>query len=137
MKLPQWGIVKAFGQYAERTHRAEIIDPRCWKWLDNCCLRPKATVPKSSSVPRYNSFDCSLNRHEITVLLSYIPLNYYFFNVQNFRYMDQPFNFKRVGLFWIPLSHFMNNLLYNVLKDKKGITKFTCSFKKYIWNFER
>jgi hypothetical protein len=24
MKLPQWGIVKTFGQYAERTHRAEL-----------------------------------------------------------------------------------------------------------------
>ena len=35
-------------------------------------LRPKATVSKSSPAPRDNSFDCSLNRHEITVLLSYI-----------------------------------------------------------------
>ena len=32
----------------------------------------KATVPKSSPAPRVNSYDCSLNRHEITVLLSYI-----------------------------------------------------------------
>ena len=31
----------------------------------------KATVLKSSPSPRVNSFDCSLNRHEITVLLSY------------------------------------------------------------------
>jgi hypothetical protein len=30
------------------------------------------TVPKSSPGPRDNNFDCSLNRHEITVLLSYI-----------------------------------------------------------------
>ena len=35
-------------------------------------LRLKATVPKSSPAPRDNSFDCSMNRHEITVLLSYI-----------------------------------------------------------------
>jgi hypothetical protein len=49
---------------------------------------------------------------------------------------DQPFNFKGVGFFLIQLSHFINNLFYNVLKDKKGITKFTCSFKKYIRNFE-
>ena len=34
--------------------------------------RPKATVPKSSPAPRDNSFDCSLNWHDITVLLSYI-----------------------------------------------------------------
>jgi hypothetical protein len=31
-----------------------------------------ATALKSSPAPRDNSFDCSLNRHEITVLLSYI-----------------------------------------------------------------
>jgi len=30
------------------------------------------TVLKSSPAPRVNSVDCSLNRHEITVLLSYI-----------------------------------------------------------------
>ena len=30
-------------------------------------LRPQATVLKSSPAPRVNSFDCSLNRHEITV----------------------------------------------------------------------
>jgi hypothetical protein len=48
------------------------VDTRCWRGLENCCLRPKATVPKSSPAPRDNSFDCSLNRHEITVLLSYI-----------------------------------------------------------------
>jgi hypothetical protein len=46
------------------------IDPRCWIWLENCCLRPKATVHKASPAPRDNSFDCSLNRHELTVLLS-------------------------------------------------------------------
>ena len=34
--------------------------------------RPKARVPKSSPAQRDNSFDCSLNRHEITVLLYYI-----------------------------------------------------------------
>ena len=45
---------------------------RGWRWLGNCCLRPKATVPKSSPAPRDNSFDCFMNRHEITVLLSYI-----------------------------------------------------------------
>ena len=50
----------------------ETIDPRYWRCLENCCLRPKATVPKSSPALRDNSFDCSLNRHEITVLLSYI-----------------------------------------------------------------
>ena len=50
----------------------KTIDPQCWRWLENCCLRLKATVPKSSPAPRDNSFDCSLNRHEITVLLSYI-----------------------------------------------------------------
>jgi hypothetical protein len=27
----------------------------------------QGTVPKSSPAPRDNSFDCSLNRHEITV----------------------------------------------------------------------
>jgi hypothetical protein len=27
----------------------------------------KATVPKSSPAPRVNSFDCSMNRHAITV----------------------------------------------------------------------
>jgi hypothetical protein len=48
------------------------IDPRCWRWLENCCLRPKVEVPKSSPVPRDNSFDCSLNRHELTDLLFYI-----------------------------------------------------------------
>jgi hypothetical protein len=42
---------------------------------------------------------------------------------------DQPFNFKGVCFFLIQLSHFINNLFYNVLKDKKGITKFTYSFK--------
>jgi hypothetical protein len=31
-----------------------------------------ATVPKSSQAQRDNSFDCFPNRHEITVLLSYI-----------------------------------------------------------------
>jgi hypothetical protein len=41
--------------------------PRCWRWLGNCCLRPQAKVLKSSPAPRINSFDCSLNRHEITV----------------------------------------------------------------------
>jgi hypothetical protein len=35
-------------------------------------LLPNPNVPKSSSSPRYNSFDCSLNRNEITVLLFYI-----------------------------------------------------------------
>jgi hypothetical protein len=35
-------------------------------------LWPQATVLKSSPAPRVNSFDCSRNRHEITVLLSYI-----------------------------------------------------------------
>jgi len=30
-------------------------------------LRPQATVLKSSPAPRVNSFDCSLNGHEITV----------------------------------------------------------------------
>ena len=40
--------------------------------LEMTCRRPQATVPKSSPAPRDNSFDCSLNRHEITVLLSYI-----------------------------------------------------------------
>jgi hypothetical protein len=30
-------------------------------------LRPQATVLKSSPAPRVNSFDCSLNRNEITV----------------------------------------------------------------------
>jgi hypothetical protein len=35
-------------------------------------IKPKATVPKSSPAPRDNSVDCSLNRHEITVLVSYI-----------------------------------------------------------------
>jgi hypothetical protein len=30
-------------------------------------LRNQATVFKSSPAPRDNSFDCSLNRHEITV----------------------------------------------------------------------
>ena len=34
--------------------------------------RPKATVLKWSPAPRDNNFDSSLNRHEITVLLSYI-----------------------------------------------------------------
>ena len=29
--------------------------------------RPQATVLKSSPAPLVNSFDCSLNRHEITV----------------------------------------------------------------------
>jgi len=43
----------------------KTIDPRCWRWLENCCL-------KSSPAPRDNRFDCSLNRHDITVLLSYI-----------------------------------------------------------------
>ena len=33
----------------------------------NCCLRPQATDLKSSPASRVNSFDCSLNRHEITV----------------------------------------------------------------------
>ena len=28
------------------------------------------TVPKASPAPRDNSFDCSLNRHELTILLS-------------------------------------------------------------------
>jgi len=32
----------------------------------------KATILKSSPAPRVNSFDCSLNRHQITVLLSYM-----------------------------------------------------------------
>ena len=32
---------------------------------------------------------------------------------------DQAFNFKGVGLFLIQLSQFINNLFYNVLKDKK------------------
>ena len=32
----------------------------------------EATVPRSSPAQRDNSFDGSLNRHEITVLLSYI-----------------------------------------------------------------
>ena len=45
----------------------KTIVPRCWRWLGNCCLRPQATVLKSSPTPRVNSFDCSLNRHEITV----------------------------------------------------------------------
>jgi len=30
-------------------------------------LRPQATVLKSSPAPWVNSFNCSLNRHEITV----------------------------------------------------------------------
>ena len=29
--------------------------------------RPQATVLKSSPAPRVNSFDCSLNRHELTI----------------------------------------------------------------------
>ena len=40
------------------------------KQLFHACsgnLRPHATVLKSSPAPRDNSFDCSLNRHEITV----------------------------------------------------------------------
>jgi hypothetical protein len=45
----------------------KTIIPRCWRWLWNCCLRPQATVLKSSPAPRVNRFDCSLNRHEITV----------------------------------------------------------------------
>jgi hypothetical protein len=48
---------------------------------------------------------------------------------------DQPFNFKGVGFFLIQLSHFINNLFYNVLKDKKGITKFTYSFKTIYQKF--
>ena len=50
----------------------KTIDPRCWRRLENCCLRPKETVSKSSPASRDTSFDSSLNRHEITVLLSYI-----------------------------------------------------------------
>jgi hypothetical protein len=38
-------------------------------------LRPQATVLKSSPAPRVNSFDCSLNRHEITIYC--IQCNYY------------------------------------------------------------
>ena len=45
----------------------KIIVPRCWRWLGNCCLRPQAPVLKSSPAPQVNSFDCSLNNHEITV----------------------------------------------------------------------
>jgi hypothetical protein len=57
----------------------KTIVPRCWRWLGNCCLRPKAPVPchlqprrqqfpiKSSPAPRDNSFDCSLNRPKATV----------------------------------------------------------------------
>ena len=48
---------------------------------------------------------------------------------------DQPFNFKGVGFFLIQLSHFINNLFYSVLKDKKGITKFTYSFKTIYQKF--
>ena len=33
---------------------------------------PKATVHKSSPAPRDNRFNCSLNRHDITILLSYM-----------------------------------------------------------------
>jgi hypothetical protein len=38
---------------------------------DPNCSMPENDA-KSSPAPRDNSFDCSLNRHEITVLLSYI-----------------------------------------------------------------
>ena len=38
---------------------------------------PQATLFKSSPAPRVNSFDCSLNRHEITVLLSYIHAHFH------------------------------------------------------------
>jgi hypothetical protein len=40
--------------------------------LGTVAFRPKATVPKLSPAPRVNSFDCSMNRHEISVLLSYM-----------------------------------------------------------------
>ena len=33
---------------------------------------PKATVHKSSPAPRNNRFNCSLNRHAITIVLSYM-----------------------------------------------------------------
>ena len=33
---------------------------------------PEVLEMKSSPAPRNNSFDCSLNRHEITVILTYI-----------------------------------------------------------------
>ena len=44
----------------------------CWhyhlQWICGYVHVPKqATVLKSSPTPRFNSFDCSLNRHEITV----------------------------------------------------------------------
>jgi hypothetical protein len=48
----------------------KTIDLGCWKWLENCCLRPKETVPKSSPASSDTSFDSSLNRHEITVFVS-------------------------------------------------------------------
>jgi hypothetical protein len=35
----------------------KTIVPLCWRWLGNCCLRPQATVLKSSPAPRVNSFD--------------------------------------------------------------------------------
>jgi hypothetical protein len=30
----------------------KTIDPRCWRRLENCCLRPKKTVSKSIPVKR-------------------------------------------------------------------------------------
>ena len=49
----------------------KIIDPR---YLGTVAfgLRRQATVLQSSQAQRDKSFDCFLNRHEITVLLSYI-----------------------------------------------------------------
>jgi hypothetical protein len=47
--------------------RVKTSVTRCWRWLGNCFLRPQATVLKSFPASQVNSFDCSLNRHEITV----------------------------------------------------------------------
>ena len=53
------------------------IDPMCWRWLGNSQNYCPSVLEMTwellpSADPRDNSFDCSLNRHEITVLLSYI-----------------------------------------------------------------
>ena len=53
------------------------------------CIRPQATVLKSSPAPRDNNFDCSLNRHEITVYYYTLHIFYYIKVIRQFQYSTE------------------------------------------------
>jgi hypothetical protein len=98
------------------------------KQLFHACsgnLRPHATVLKSSPAPRDNSFDCSLNRHEITV--------YYLIMVffrRNWSYLPTRGPPEPVSLIWL----FMHCLSISKLVISQHQQKHSVIITRFIWS---